>query len=114
MSDIEKHIGIILRIGVAISIAIILVGLILLIFNNNVEMPTTSDISIEYILCGIPTLNPWSIMLFGILMLIATPILRVAGSIVAFAIDKDFQYVIITSVVIVILLTSIVVAFLLK
>ena len=47
-----------------------------------------------------------AIVMAGLLMLIATPVARVAFSIVAFAIEKDHLYVFITVLVLTLLLTS--------
>lgn len=51
--------------------------------------------------------NPAAFLSLGLLMLIATPILRVAGSILGFAIERDWRYTLITLVVLVIVLISI-------
>jgi uncharacterized membrane protein len=53
-------------------------------------------------------LRPRSIIQLGLLLLIATPILRVAFSLVGFAIERDRAYVIITSIVLAVLLYSLI------
>ena len=47
-----------------------------------------------------------SVVVFGLLMLISTPVLRVAVSIFAFVYQKDGRFVIITTVVLLLLLLS--------
>jgi uncharacterized membrane protein len=47
-----------------------------------------------------------AVIVAGLLLLIATPVIRVMISIVAFAIEKDRRYVVITSVVFLLLLVS--------
>jgi uncharacterized membrane protein len=47
-----------------------------------------------------------SIAMLGILLLIATPVVRVAISVVLFAAQRDRRYVLITAVVLALLLTS--------
>jgi uncharacterized membrane protein len=48
-----------------------------------------------------------AIIQFGLLLLIATPIARVAFSLVGFALERDRTYVVITSIVLAILIYSI-------
>ena len=55
---------------------------------------------------GIATLQARSIIQFGLLLLIATPIARVAFAAVAFALEKDYMYVVITLIVLGVLLYS--------
>ncbi|MDQ2773857.1 MAG: DUF1634 domain-containing protein, partial [Acidobacteriota bacterium] len=57
---------------------------------------------------GAVHLRARSIIQFGILLLIATPILRVAFSLVGFAMERDKAYVLITTVVLAILLYSLI------
>ena len=47
-----------------------------------------------------------AIIEIGLLLLIATPVMRVAFSMVAFALEKDRLYVVLTLIVLVILLLS--------
>jgi uncharacterized membrane protein YfcA len=56
---------------------------------------------------GLLTLNPQAVITLGLLLLIATPVMRVAVSIIAFAAERDWRYVVITCIVLIILLFSI-------
>ena len=58
------------------------------------------------ILGGIRRLSGRSIIQFGLLLLIATPVARVAFSMVAFALEKDKLYVAIAAIVLAVLLFS--------
>ena len=49
-----------------------------------------------------------SVIQFGLLLLIATPVARIAFSIAAFALEKDRTYVVITTIVLGILLYSLI------
>lgn len=55
---------------------------------------------------GLVHLQGQAVIVLGLLLLIATPVLRVAVSIFGFALEKDRAYAIITSVVLVLLLIS--------
>jgi uncharacterized membrane protein len=46
-------------------------------------------------------------MLIGLLLLIATPILRVVFSMIGFALERDYVYVALTAIVLIVLLYSI-------
>jgi uncharacterized membrane protein len=58
------------------------------------------------VLAGVQTLQPKAIIDAGLLLLIATPVLRVAVSVVAFLLEKDYVYTAITLFVLAVLLTS--------
>ncbi len=62
--------------------------------------------SIGGALRGVIALKPFAFIQLGLLLLIVTPVIRVAASVVAFAAEKDRAYVIITLFVLVVLLVS--------
>jgi len=103
-------IGWILQGGVTLSAFFIIVGLLLLptrpgglSIQRLLNFPQTLD----QIRQGLLILRPQAIIALGLLVLIATPVVRVAASIVSFALERDRKYVVITSVVLAILLFSI-------
>jgi uncharacterized protein len=102
-------VGWILQGGVLLSAAIILIGLLMLPFyakglslNELLSFPRT----FSQIWAGLQVLQPQSIIALGLLLLIATPILRVAVSIVTFALERDVRFVVITALVLGILILS--------
>ncbi len=103
-------IGWILLGGVMLSAVVILFGLILLFFHSG-EISTQGlhgfPRSFGDIWSGLATLQPQSVIALGLLLLIATPVLRVAVSIVAFEVEHDRRYAVITMIVLAILLFSI-------
>lgn len=104
-----KIIGSVLLGGVLLSSAVILVGLLLLLAspgaltsNRTAVFPHTfSDLWVKLL-----TGHPQAIIVAGLLLLIATPLLRVLISILAFALEHDRRYVLITCLVFAILLFS--------
>lgn len=103
-------IGWILQSGVTLSAFFIIIGLLLLptrpgglSIQRLLNFPETLD----QIRQGLLILRPQAIIALGLLILIATPVVRVAASIVSFALEKDTKYVVITSIVLAILLFSI-------
>ncbi|GAC1383040.1 MAG: hypothetical protein NVS4B7_01900 [Ktedonobacteraceae bacterium] len=103
-------IGWILQAGVLLSAAIILIGLLLLLarsWNLSGQRLQTFPQTLSQVWTGLLVLRPQAIITLGLLLLIATPVMRVAVSIVAFAIERDRRYVAITLAVLTILLFSI-------
>jgi uncharacterized membrane protein len=67
-----------------------------------------SDRLVRQIIAGALALRARSIIQLGVLLLVATPIARVAFSILGFTLERDRLYVVITSIVLGILLYSLV------
>lgn len=102
-------IGWILRSGVTLSAAIILTGLLLLFFHPgglSRNVPGTFPSTLDQVWSGILNLQPQAVIALGLLLLIATPVITVTTSAVAFAVEHDRRYVIISLIVLAILLTS--------
>ena len=113
--------GTVLRSGVVISGVTIAIGTALFVVNHSMD-DTSSYVaynpiiphgnfpaSLGAILSGIASLDPAAIIQLGFLILLATPVARVALSLFLFAAEKDRLYVYITGSVLVILLFSILV-----
>jgi uncharacterized membrane protein YfcA/uncharacterized membrane protein len=103
-------IGWILQVGVILSAAIITLGLLLLPTRPGGLSPqrlSNFPQTLDQIWSGLLILRPQALIALGLLLLIATPVIRVAASIVAFALERDRKYMIITSIVLIILLFSI-------
>ena len=66
----------------------------------------TSPGDFQAVVRGLVEVRPLAITQLGILCLVATPILRVMTSLVAFALERDRLYVAITAIVLAILLAS--------
>jgi uncharacterized membrane protein len=101
----------VLRGGVLLSTAIILLGVLIYVVRDLVtsgHAPLTSGVprSLGAVVAGLAHGDPVAISALGLLVLLATPTVRVAVSIVAFWVERDWRYVVITSVVLGILLLS--------
>lgn len=112
---VEKWVGLLLRIGVLLAAAVVLVGGVLYMVQNRGPRPDYSKFqgepaafsTLHGAATGIATLEPRSIIMFGLLLLIATPIARVAMCIAGFAFERDRLYVAVSSLVLLILLYSV-------
>jgi uncharacterized membrane protein len=117
-TDMKEMIGNTLRIGVVTACTIALIsGIYYLIRNGGETIPNytifhkepASFTSIKGIFNGLTTLSPKEWIQLGVIVLMLTPIIRVALSLIDFARQKDWLYVVITAIVfMVILMNSIV------
>ncbi len=99
----------VLRGGVLLSVAIILSGIGWFFYLTSIGAlahPSFPD-TLPAVWHGLLALDPPSIIVVGLLVLLATPVMRVAVSIIAFALEEDRTYVTITTLVLAILLFSI-------
>ena len=105
----ELMISRVLRGGVLLSIAIVGLGIAdffsLQLAGRLPDMVFPN--SLGSLLTGLRLAQPLAIASLGLLVLMATPVLRVAISIPAFALERDWTYVRITTLVLAILLFSI-------
>jgi uncharacterized membrane protein len=108
---IEIIIGTLLRTGVILAAAVVLFGGIIYLVRHGHEAPhyvtftgePESLKSPKDIMHGVLQFRAQAIIQLGLLLLIATPVARVAFSAVAFAIEHDHMYVWITLIVLMIL-----------
>lgn len=68
--------------------------------------PATPSFTLHTWLIALGQMQGSALVLTGLILLILTPVLRVITSIVAFALEKDRAYVVITSIVLLLLLLS--------
>ncbi|MFR9165762.1 MAG: DUF1634 domain-containing protein [Dysgonomonas sp.] len=118
--DVELYIGKLLRYGVILSCAITLFGGAVYLYQRHGVLPDYSPIPSDQPFPGvaeylrelntiIPRLLDFdgaAIIQLGVIVLIATPIMRVAFSVFAFLVEKDYMYVVITLIVLAIILLN--------
>jgi uncharacterized membrane protein len=112
--DIQIVLGTLLRVGVVVSVSVILIGAAIYLLGKGSEKvdyahfdSAHSDYSsILSILKGLSHFNGRAIIQCGIVLLIFTPVLRVAFSIFSFVIERDYLYVGIGLLVLFIILFS--------
>lgn len=113
--DLQVTLGNLLRIGVLMSALMVLVGGIIFIAGHandprpqylSFEGESSELLHFKDILNGMAHFNGAAIIQFGVILLIATPIARIVISAIGFALEKDYLYVVIASVVLLIILVS--------
>jgi uncharacterized membrane protein len=110
----EQNIGIIVKILVTIAAGLTLAGGSVFLLGNGHAVPDYSFFkgtpqnlqSITGIINSAISLNPFGIIQFCVLIMIATPVLRVSIFLISFFLKKDYLYVAISSIVLLILLFS--------
>lgn len=116
--QVEMLISGLLRVGVLISVALIVLGTTVSFAHHpdylavpaSVGGTTESRIVFPHtfreVICGLTEFKGRAIVVLGLLVLIATPVLRVAVSILGFAYERDRIYVVITIIVLALLILS--------
>lgn len=112
--DVQVILGTLLRVGVMISTAVVLLGGIIFLFSHTQQAVSFKEFkpedarfsSIAEILKGLKTFDGLAIIQFGVLLLIFTPIARIVFSIFSFLMEKDYMYVLIGTLVLVIIIAS--------
>ena len=112
-TDMQLVIGWVLRLGVIISMAVVFFGGVVFIYRHG---HTIADYSVfkgvpdfvhpSGIIHGILTFRGRAIIQAGIILLIATPIMRVLFSLLGFILEKDHLYTGISLLVLLIILAS--------
>jgi len=111
---LEIIIGNLLRAGVLLSAAVVLGGGVWLLFDcgharadyHQFLPPADTLRSPGAIVAALRRPDPQLLIQFGLLLLIATPVARVIISLIAFAIERDWLYVLLTAIVLAVLLYS--------
>ena len=113
--DLERIIGQLLRFGVLLSSLVVLTGGVMYLVRHGYQLPQYGVFRGEPDKMKQPA-PMWRVILkgegrpligLGLLILIATPIARILFSIVGYLLEKDYLYVLITGVVLVVILWNI-------
>jgi uncharacterized membrane protein len=114
----EIVLSVLLRTGVWLSLFTIFLGVVLMFVHHPNYLKSKTDLqkltalgatfphSFSEVGQGLLAFRGQAMVAVGLLLLIATPIFRVAVSIVAFAVERDWTYAVITTAVFMVLLLS--------
>ncbi|MCW5317597.1 DUF1634 domain-containing protein [Nostoc sp. KVJ3] len=112
----EQFLGNLLRVGVILATTLVLVGGILYLIRHGNEAPNYQFFRGELpefrspsgVVTSVESGRRRGIIQFGLLVLIATPVVRVACSLLAYVRQRDFTYIIVTLIVLLGLLYSLI------
>ncbi len=116
--QVELLISSLLRWGVLASLVVVVAGTVISFTHHPDYLSSPAELkkitsigaefphSIKSVLSEVRQLRGRSLVVVGLLLLIATPVARVAVSIFAFVYEEDLVFVVITSVVLALLLLS--------
>jgi uncharacterized membrane protein len=111
---IERIIGTLLRTGVIVAAAVVVVGAAIFLMRHGNERPDYSIFrgerselrSVRRIVAAALAGGGRATIQLGLLLLVATPVARVIFSVAGFALERDRPYVVMTLLVLAILLFS--------
>lgn len=108
--QMDRIISVVLRGGVLLSAALLILGAIIyfahVLWGGAPANPLSFPHSLGDVISGIGRGDPLAILALGLIVLLLTPVARVLISIFAFARERDWLYVGITALVLLILLVS--------
>lgn len=112
--EVDEIIGALLRYGVLLSASVVAAGGIWYLMHYGTSPPSYRVFRgepgylrhLRGIVSGIPGFHCRRVIQLGLVLLIATPVARVAFSVVAFVLQRDRTYVAITLIVLAVLLFS--------
>jgi uncharacterized membrane protein len=118
IARVEILISWLLRVGVVTSLSFVVIGLLLMFIHHPSYLVSVMDLqrltspgaafphTLREVANGLLVGRGQAIVAVGLLILIVTPSTRVAVSIIAFALQRDRAFVLITSAVLIILIIS--------
>ncbi len=107
MTDLARIVSLTLRIGVILSSAFVITGLALYYLEHDKVVYNTSHYSVSTLLQGLAAGRPEAIILVGVIILIATPIIRVLELGLDFVYKKDKIYILLSFAVLAVMLIGI-------
>lgn len=105
MDPVERTVSRILIAGIALSVALMAIGIVLgALGGGGLPSDVVPLVDMPSLLLD---LDAGAYVSLGLIVLIATPFVRVAGSLVAFALQGDRRYVAVTAVVLTVMCVSV-------
>ncbi|MEM3670446.1 MAG: DUF1634 domain-containing protein [Thermoprotei archaeon] len=107
--NLERIISLTLRVGVILSSVLVVSGLTLFYIEGGNSHVNTSMYSLVQLFEGLTSAQPVSLILVGVIVLVATPTLRVLELVLNYVWEKDRLYVLLSGLVLALMLTGIIV-----
>ncbi|MEM0075428.1 MAG: DUF1634 domain-containing protein [Nitrososphaerota archaeon] len=104
---LERIISLTLRVGVVSSALLVVLGLLLFYVEGINSFIPTNQLNAFSVFYGLITGNPESIILLGVMVLIATPIVRVLELFLDYVWSKDRLYIALSLAVLMLMLVGV-------
>ena len=105
MDPLERTVQRVLQAGVVLSFALMLAGVVLALARG--EQLAVHVVPLRQLAAGLAMLDSAAYVSLGLVVLIATPFVRVAGSLIAFLRLRDRRYALITAAVLLVMCVSV-------
>ena len=112
----ERWTSRILRLGVWVSACLMIIGLVLAAMSPSEIVPLSTNPSLGNLAERMfsTTIDPVTLMFTGLVMLMFTPVLRVITAVFGFAVERDWRFVVVSSIVMLMLAGEIIYSVFLK
>jgi len=107
MDPVERVVHRVLGLGIVVSVVLLAAGLLLGVVRGQALQPRA--LHVGDLLSGLASLEAAAYISLGVIVLIATPFVRVAGALVAFAHQRDRRFVAVTALVLAVMCVSVLV-----
>lgn len=109
-SDLDRAIARILTIGTYVSVGLLVVGVALMAVNGISPLATPPELDLSVLVGQIRGGDPVGFLWLGLIVVISTPIARVAASLIGFVRDGERAMVFVSIAILVVIATSVVLA----
>jgi uncharacterized membrane protein len=118
VARVERLISTLLRVGVVLSLAVVVLGTVISFGHHPGYLWSGQELaaltgagkagpnSVAEIVAGVAAGRGAAVVMAGLLILIATPVLRVGVAIIAFLLQRDWVFTVVTAVVFALLVLS--------
>ena len=112
----ERWTSRVLRLGVWVSASLMIIGLLLATMSPSSIVPLSTNPSLGNLAERMfsTTIDPVTLMFTGLVMLMFTPVLRVITAVFGFAVERDWRFVVVSSIVMLMLAGEIIYSVFLK
>jgi uncharacterized membrane protein len=112
----ERWTSRVLRLGVWVSASLMILGLVIATIFPSFIVPVSTNPSLGNLAERLfsTTFDPVTLMFAGLVMLMFTPVLRVITAVFGFALERDWRFVVVSSLVFLMLLVEILYSIFLK
>lgn len=101
----ERWTGLVLRLGVWISACVMIAGMLLAALAPSAVIQSSANPSLGALARQLvsTTVDPATVMYAGLVLLMFTPVLRVLTALFGFAVERDWRFVVVSSIVLLML-----------